>query len=226
MHSDVHCAPVPVPSSSCRFFPWSLQSHKLQGSDRQLVSPPLSIWQGPHEGAFRLILTARRHGQAKGEVCFRESNGLGSIMIKCDGGAHAAIANVLCCVGLGYHEPVVRCEPFHHNFALSATASLPKASHSWDFLGTVNPASSMLTVWLSVVACPFPPSPVFTVRSPDDGQAKGPVLSSPASKPQREQLDTPEKVLRSRLQALVGCANLPEMLANGDSESSSDDDSD
>lgn len=121
---------------------WTVDARKLNGSDKQLVSPPLGVDLGLGSGpvTFKIILTA-----SWGST-FRKSGGIGCVQVKCCSElGEDACTKVRIAIGREERGSLPR-GPVTHCFSSSPVFGLPKELAEWDFRAAAERQSNSMVV--------------------------------------------------------------------------------
>lgn len=140
-----HCG---VFAGDCVIVFWPVAAQKLQGKDKQIVSPTFELLP---DIAFRLMVKAKAIGEGKGQASFRKAKGRGYIELKCEASSSVCVPPMRFCLSLasgGQTRPP--CGPVSHAFADTPVCSLPE--FVWDFDSAVESASMTFAVRLEVQA--------------------------------------------------------------------------
>mmetsp|Transcript_132597 Transcript_132597/g.383307 ORF Transcript_132597/g.383307 Transcript_132597/m.383307 type:complete len:431 (+) Transcript_132597:62-1354(+) len=121
---------------------WTVDARKLKGNDKTVVSPPFEI-PSKATGTFKMMINPTP-SKLKGGATFRNSNGRGSVQLKCDTASESRL-RIRFSIGHGHEEPR---GPLEHNFALNGVCGLPKEVAEWDFTRVVDEAAKTFVVCL------------------------------------------------------------------------------
>jgi len=120
---------------------WPVDSKKLRGRDKQVVSPSFEIFPGC---SFKLMLKPKVMGDKKHQEGFQRARGWGSVELKCVEGASVAPA-LKFWISVGDGSPR---GPVTHDFGETTVAGLAKGEESFHFASEVDEKSSMFLVSL------------------------------------------------------------------------------
>jgi hypothetical protein len=145
---------------------WRVDSRKLNGHDKQAVSPSFDLWCGesPSRATFTLMMHAKEitKGDSDKEdnldsklklarTSFKKSSGYGYLQLKCQTGIAKDIPMVVkftLSIGDGEGQDRGPRGPVTHNFAEKAVKGLPGELELWDFKGAVDTDSETVLVRL------------------------------------------------------------------------------
>jgi len=125
---------------------WTVDARKLKGNDKTVVSPPFEIPEKA-TGTFKMMINPTP-SKLKGGATFRNSNGKGSVQLKCDTASESRLL-IRFSIGDGQDEPPRG--PLEHNFALNGVCGLPKEVSEWDFTRVVDEAAKTFVVCLELL---------------------------------------------------------------------------
>eukprot|EP00443_Scrippsiella_acuminata_P023109 CAMPEP_0115320870 /NCGR_PEP_ID=MMETSP0270-20121206/80556_1 /TAXON_ID=71861 /ORGANISM="Scrippsiella trochoidea, Strain CCMP3099" /LENGTH=414 /DNA_ID=CAMNT_0002740711 /DNA_START=28 /DNA_END=1269 /DNA_ORIENTATION=+ len=106
---------------------WTVDARKLKGNDKTVVSPPFEI-PSKAAGTFKMMINPTP-SKLKGGATFRNSNGKGSVQLKCDTASESKLAIRFSIGDAGQEEPPRG--PLEHNFALNGVCGLPREYAEW-----------------------------------------------------------------------------------------------
>jgi len=141
---------------------WTVDARKLNGNDKQVVSPPFTLYfDRVISATFKMMIYPkdRDHGgvDGKGGACFKRSSGQGIIQLKCEGDLSDKELEVKFKLAIGngsasgMQSPKRPEQPVTHQFSQSAVCGLPKSSNDiWNFKEVVDPQSQTYNVYLSI----------------------------------------------------------------------------
>jgi len=123
---------------------WTIDARKLRKNERVIVSPlfDLPVRQGASV-PFRLMLFP-----AKGAGSFRASNGMGTMLLKCEATAQESPDCRLELRFIVGRQPPRG--PVSHSFAQSGVCSLPEDQQEWNFARAADQASQTVGICLEV----------------------------------------------------------------------------
>lgn len=122
---------------------WTVDARKLKGNDKTVVSPPFEI-PLKAAGTFKMMINPTP-SRLKGGATFRNSNGRGSVQLKCD---TASESKVRICFSIGNVPEEPPRGPVEHNFALNGVCGLPKDFAEFDFTKAVDEAAKTFMICL------------------------------------------------------------------------------
>eukprot|EP00930_Biecheleria_cincta_P063201 TRINITY_DN48706_c0_g1_i1.p1 TRINITY_DN48706_c0_g1~~TRINITY_DN48706_c0_g1_i1.p1 ORF type:complete len:439 (+),score=32.96 TRINITY_DN48706_c0_g1_i1:91-1407(+) len=125
---------------------WAVEARKLTANDKSIVSPTFEIGS-KIPGTFRIMLHPSR--LSKRGVTFKNSDGKGSISLKCDSPPESeSMREIRFFIGDGRSE--TPRGPVLHDFSESGVCSLPRDKEEWDFTKAVDRASKNLFVCVQI----------------------------------------------------------------------------
>jgi len=125
---------------------WPVDSKKLRGRDKQIVSPIFEVSPGC---SFKLMLKPKAMGDKKHQESFQKARGWGSIELKCvEGASLAPTLHFWMSVGGGSLRG-----PVMHDFSESTVSGLTKSEESFNFASAVDGKTS--TFLISLQALPI-----------------------------------------------------------------------
>jgi hypothetical protein len=140
-----------------RSYTWTLESKKLRGNDRSVVSRAFDLAIGGPESppvTFKMMLCAKMLKQGKGGRSFKMARGQGSVQLKCEhdlGNLSKKVALKIS-VGSCLRSDGVRGGDVHqrilwHDFSQSAACN----SQDWDFSKAVDDVSQTFVVSVEIM---------------------------------------------------------------------------
>jgi hypothetical protein len=114
---------------------WHVNAHKLKSMSRNMVSPFFAMPFGSNsaDADFKLMISATCTSTSWGGSTFKRSKGRGVIQLKCED-TLPQDTYICCWMSVGQDE--IQSEkrgPVKHNFAETATCSLPRGQEEWNF---------------------------------------------------------------------------------------------
>jgi len=125
---------------------WTVDARKLKGNDKTVVSPPFEVLSKA-KGTFKMMINPTP-SKLKGGATFRNSNGKGSVQLKCDTASESALI-IRFSIGERGEEPPRG--PLEHNFALNGVCRLSKEESEWDFTKVVDETAKTFVVCLELL---------------------------------------------------------------------------
>jgi len=129
---------------------WTVDAGKLQGHERQAVSPFFEIPLGGQTASFRLVVIPRAPADVKGSASFKKAGGRGCVQVKCEVPRGLVSFWVSVTDGRGDFPRRPR-GPIAHDFAWQSTCGLPKDQELWDFREAVDRVSQTFTICLEIL---------------------------------------------------------------------------
>lgn len=131
---------------------WTVSARKVQGTDKQAVSPPLEVPLGQKGDHVRLRIVLYPKASASNHALnFKKARGRGYIQVKCESSSihHPALVRVTLSVGTGCRAQAVR-GPIWHDFGVKGICALPKDHENWDFCSAVSKETMVFPVFISI----------------------------------------------------------------------------
>merc|ERR1712232_705181 len=123
---------------------WTVDARKLKANDKAVISPSFAIQAKP--GTYRMILNPSAT-KLKGGSTFKNSNGRGSVRLKCE---TDSCGMIVFRISIGDGRAGGRHLPargdVHHDFSHNGVCGLPKSQEGWDFNTVVDDALKTFVV--------------------------------------------------------------------------------
>jgi hypothetical protein len=127
---------------------WPVDSRKLQGKDRQIISSGFELFPAV---VCKLMIKPKPQGLSKGLLSFQKARGCGSIELKIiDGIEKTPAFQFSLSIGSDDKKQGPR-GPVEHDFASSSVCGLPRDEEDWDFRAAVDPTTHTFLVSLEVM---------------------------------------------------------------------------
>lgn len=135
-------------SDRCVKISWPVDSRKLRGMDKQVVSPSFELCPGM---PCKLMIKPRIAAEKKRQANFKTAGGRGYCEVKCEADASVAPPKVRFhfSIGSGLQQQSAR-GPVVHDFANNTVGRLPSDIAEWNFSSAVDTESSTLMVCLEL----------------------------------------------------------------------------
>lgn len=140
----------PTTSAGCTHVHWTVDARKLEGQDKQAVSPVFSVeLPGYGPTPFKLVLYPKATNDGKHGAGFKKAKGHGRVVLKCEAQLPENLADVSFRVGVGRPGPEKETlQPFRgpvsQNFFEHSCHGLLKSDEDWDFSASVDESRSFL----------------------------------------------------------------------------------
>jgi len=125
---------------------WAVDARKLEGKDKQAVSPEFVIDMPNHGPAsFKVTIYPRPTNDGRGGGGFRKAKGRGRVELKCEARLSASVPDVVfhIGVGIGSKQQPLR-GPVTANFLDRTCGGLPKGEEEWDFASSIDETRTFL----------------------------------------------------------------------------------
>jgi hypothetical protein len=142
-----------------RSYTWTLESKKLRGNDRSVVSRAFELCIGDPESSpvtFKMMLCAKMLRQGRGGQSFKMARGQGSVQLKCEHDLgnlskrvqlKISVGSCLASASCGTRSGVVHQKVLWHDFSQSAACT----SQDWDFGKAVDEKSQTFVVSVEIM---------------------------------------------------------------------------
>jgi len=147
-------------SSGCTHVHWALDARKLEGQDKQAVSPVFNVdLPGFGQTPFKLVLQPKATNDGKHGSGFKKAKGHGRIVLKCEAQLPEDAPCVSFRMGVGRADKGSETlQPFRgpvsENFFEHSCHGVPRADEDWDFTVSVE-KSRTFVVTVEVAPTPF-----------------------------------------------------------------------
>lgn len=126
---------------------WSVEARKLDGNDKQAVSPTFELVARDARVAFKIMLFPAAAAAGKGQSSFKKARGQGVVQLKCESDPLPAAVHFFVRISVG-SAPLRG--PVAHSFSRSAVCGLPAEMERFDFRAAVDRGNRMFTVCLEL----------------------------------------------------------------------------
>mmetsp|Transcript_54077 Transcript_54077/g.125747 ORF Transcript_54077/g.125747 Transcript_54077/m.125747 type:complete len:490 (+) Transcript_54077:93-1562(+) len=129
---------------------WAVDARKLEGKDKQAVSPEFILSLPSHgPAAFKITIYPRSTNDGRGGGGFRKAKGRGRVELKCEAQLSRGVPDVVFFIGVGIgdkQQPIRG--PVAVNFLDHSVGGLAKSEEEWDFASATDDDTRTFLVFI------------------------------------------------------------------------------